>query len=91
MRTVTKRELNQNTAAVLEQAAEGDVVVTERGEPRWTVSGYRAAGSALERMERDGLYTAPSGDPQPWPDAVGGPSYTGAEVDALLDEMRGDH
>ncbi|MGL4744539.1 MAG: type II toxin-antitoxin system Phd/YefM family antitoxin, partial [Dermatophilaceae bacterium] len=42
MQTVTKRELNQHTAAVLDQVTEtNDVVVTERGTPRWRVSAVR--------------------------------------------------
>ncbi|MDO5083623.1 type II toxin-antitoxin system Phd/YefM family antitoxin [Arachnia propionica] len=39
MRTVTKRELNQDTAATLQQVDDdNDVIVTERGRPRWRIS-----------------------------------------------------
>ncbi|MFW0795915.1 hypothetical protein AAFP30_19035 [Gordonia sp. CPCC 205515] len=92
MRMITKRELNQQTATVLDQVTDADdVVVTERGKPRWRVSAVRDGETALERLERDGQYTPPSADPAPWPDRPGGPTYTDAEVDALLDEMAGDH
>lgn len=92
MRTISKRELNQRTAAVLAQVTEGDdVVVTERGKPRWRVSIVRDRDSALARLEREGRYAPPAAEPAPWPRHPGGPAYTGTEVDALLDEMRGDH
>lgn len=92
MQTVTKRELNQNTAAVLDRVTETeDLVVTERGRPRWRVSAVLDPDSALQRLEREGRYTPPASDPAPWPREPGGPSYTDAQVDALLDEMRGDH
>lgn len=92
MRTFSKRDLNHRTAAVLEQVTDtDDVVVTERGKPRWRVSTVRDRDTGLERLEREGRYTPPSADPAPWPGRPGGPAYTGAEADALLDEMRGDH
>lgn len=92
MQTFTKRELNQRTAAVLSQVTDAaDVVVTERGEPRWRVSAVRDSDTALARLEREGRYTPPASEPAPWPRRPGGPAYTGAEADALLDEMRGDH
>lgn len=92
MRTITKRELNQRTAAVLERVTEtDDVVVTERGKPRWRVSAVHDRDSTLTRLEREGRYTPPASTPAPWPSHPGGPAYTEAEVDALLDETRGDH
>ncbi|THJ66073.1 type II toxin-antitoxin system prevent-host-death family antitoxin [Arthrobacter echini] len=91
MRTVTKRELNQNTAAVLGQVADSeDVVVTERGKPRWRVSTIRDQDSGLVRLEREGRYVPPATTPTPWPNRPGGPAYIDSQVDALLDEMRGD-
>lgn len=88
----TKRDLNQRTASVLDQVTEGsDVVVTERGEPRWQVSRFRGHTAPLVRMERDGRYTPPASVPTPWPSDPGGPRYTDTEVGALLDEMHGDH
>ena len=92
MQTVTKRELNQRTAAVLDQVTDThDIVVTERGKPRWRVSTVRDQDTALARLEREGRYTPPASEPAPWPRDPGGPAYAETEVDALLDEMRGDH
>lgn len=92
MRTITKRELNQQTAAVLAKVTDADdVVVTDRGRPRWRVSAVRESDSTLARLEREGRYTPPSSDPAPWPAEPGGPIYTADEADALIDEMRGDH
>ena len=91
MRTVTKRDLNQHTAQVLDQVKGlEDVVVTERGKPRWRVLSYRAAEGGLARLAQEGRYTPPSTTPAPWPDRAGGPRYTDDEVEALLDEMKGD-
>lgn len=92
MSTTTKRELNQRTAGVLARVtAADDVVVTERGTPRWRVSLVGEHESALARLAREGRYTPPSSTPAPWPDRPGGASYTTAEADALLAEMRGEH
>lgn len=92
MRTISKRELNQGTAAVLDQVTDtDDVVVTERGIPRWRVSAVRGRDTALARLEHEGRYTPPMSDPAPWPSRPGGPAYTQADADVLLDEMRGDH
>lgn len=92
MRTISKRELNQQTAAVLAQVTDvDDVVVTERGKPRWRVSTVRESDTTLARWEREGRYTPPSVEPTPWPVAPGGPTYAADDVDAMLDEMRGDH
>ncbi|RAX19563.1 hypothetical protein DRB06_12420 [Actinomyces sp. Z5] len=92
MRTVTKRDLNQRTAVVLAQVTEtADVVVTERGTPRWRVSAVQGASSALARLEREGLYEPAAEAPTPWPSHPGGPAYTSAEADALLAEQRRDH
>lgn len=91
MRTVTKRELNQNTAAVLDQVTESDdIVVTERGKPRWRVSTLRDQDTPLDRLEREGRYTPPAPTPTPWPSHPGGRTYTSAETDALLDDVRGE-
>lgn len=77
---------------MLAQATEvGEVIVTERGEPRWRVSSYRGQDDALARAERQGRYTPPSNQQEPWPDAVNGPLYTSDEVDAMLDDMKGAH
>lgn len=92
MDTVSKRELNQRTAAVLDQVTEThDIVVTERGRPRWRVSAVLDPDTPLARLEREGSYTPPAPEPTPWPGEPGGPPYTEAAAEALLDEMRGDH
>ena len=92
MRTITKRELNQHTAAALSQVTDtADLVVTERGEPRWRISSVHGADTTLAQLEREGRYTPPSSTPVPWPRHPGGRTYTAAEADALLDEARGDH
>ena len=92
MSTVTKRDLNQRTSDVLAKVAEiGEVIITERGEPRWRVSSYRGEDGALARAERQGRYTAPASRRAPWPETVGGPRYESEDVVALLEEIKGDH
>ncbi|WP_431835563.1 type II toxin-antitoxin system Phd/YefM family antitoxin [Cellulomonas sp. Y8] len=92
METVTKRELNQHTAAVLARADDGvEIVVTERGRPRWRVSGYSAPSGGLDRLQREGRYTPPSTDAPPWPADGAGAPLTSSRLDDLLDESRGDH
>ena len=92
MATVTKRDLNQRTSDVLAQATEdGEVIVTERGKPRWRVSAYQGQDDALARAARQGRYPPPAPESVPWPDLAGGPRYDSEDVDALLDEMKDDH
>jgi antitoxin (DNA-binding transcriptional repressor) of toxin-antitoxin stability system len=92
VKIVTKRDLNQHTAQVLGLITDADaVVVTERGRPRWQVTTYRAQSGALERLEREGRISAAVDAPAPWPDRSGSRAYTSDELDALLDEMKGDH
>lgn len=91
MAQVTKRELNQRTADVLAAVSDdADVVITERGVPRWRVSTVRPADTTLSRLEREGRYTPPAARPTAWPCRGAGPPRTDAQVDALLDETRGD-
>lgn len=90
--TISKRDLNQHTAATLDQVTDDtDLIVTEHGRPRWRVTRFRPHESTLARLEREGRYTPPSENPPPWPEESGGPSYTNAEVDALIEDMKGDH
>lgn len=92
METVTKRDLNQRTSAVLDRVIEtGEIIVTERGEPRWRVSAYRSQDAPLARAERQGRYTPPASIPALWPNRPGGPAYESGDVEALLDELKGDH
>lgn len=91
MTTVTKRDLNQRTAEVLAQAdVAGEVIVTERGEPRWRVSSYHGQDDSLARAERQGRYIPSSPNRVAWPVEIGGPRYRSEDVDALLDQMRGE-
>lgn len=92
MQTISKRELNQRTAAVLDQVTDADdIVVTERGKPRWRVSAVGDEDTALARLEHEGRYTPPASEPAPWPSHPGGPTYTSSEAGELLDEVRGNH
>lgn len=92
MRTVSKRDLNQQTASVLSMVTPTEpVIVTERGKPRWLVTQVREADSILNRLERDGLYSPPTSSPTPWPPHPGGRAYSEAEFTELLDEVRGEH
>ena len=92
VKSVTKRDLNQHTAATLALVTDDDdVVVTERGLPRWRVSALRHHDSALARLERHGTYSPPLSDPSPWPPADSGQEYKSAQVDDLLNDVRGDH
>jgi len=97
MEYVTKRELNQNTAQVLDRVTPlEDVIITERGEPRWRISNYEPPqyGEArLKDLERRGLLqplraTGPIEWPEPREDER---QYTSEEIMALLEEMKGDH
>ena len=88
---VTKRELNQQTARVL-QCAEGDqtVIVRGRGGRAWQITPY-VESSGLQLLEKTGQYTPPAASPAPWPTNPGGPVYRSADVDGLLDQLRGGH
>lgn len=92
MSTVTKRDLNQKTSEVLQRVTErGEIIVTERGKPRWRVTSYSDEGDVLARAQRQGRYTAPATRPIPWPDSAAGPHYDAAEVDALISEIKGEY
>ena len=92
METVTKRDLSQRTSAVLDQVIDaGEIIVTERGEPRWRITAYRSQDAPLAQAERQGRYTPPASTPPPWPKRPGGPAYESVDVEALLDELKGDH
>lgn len=92
MKTVTKRDLNQQTASVLSRVTdEQDIVVTEHGEPKWRLSIYRADHSPLAEMEKLGIYTPARSNPAPWPSQPDDPEYASDDVDTLLGELRGEH
>lgn len=52
---------------------------------------FRDQGSPLARMEREGRYTPPAQSPASWPRRPEKSRYTNTQVEALLNEMRGDH
>lgn len=87
MATVTKRELNQQTAHVLAAVEDGEpVVVTERGVARWRIE--RISHDEMTRRRSDGRVTTPRPEPTPWP--AGPARYTPAEIDDLLDAERAE-
>lgn len=91
MRTITKRELNQQTARVLADVASGEtVVVTERGVPRWRIEALEAHPDPIERLRSEGRIVPAKKNPRAWTTDQGTRQYTAEEVDALLDDIRGD-
>lgn len=53
MKTISKRELNQQTAHVLDAVSIGQpVVVTERGVPRWRIEAVESSGDTVSRLDR---------------------------------------
>ena len=91
-RTVTKRELNQHTAQVLGAVTpEHPIIVKERGGRSWRITVDKDEPHGIDRLAREGRYTPPAVNPAPWPQHPGGPRYTSAEAQALIDDIRGDH
>ena len=89
MDEVSKRELEQNTAAVLKRVTEAeDIVVTERGEPRWRIIAFQDQNLPQEGPHRERRYTPPSTLQVSWPRQPGGPKYSVDEVVELLDSWR---
>lgn len=88
MTPISKRELNQQTAQVLETVTEGrPVIITERGVARWRIEAVQASGDAVARLRAEGRITPAKRKPAPWP--VAKDRYTPAQVDALFRESRG--
>ncbi len=90
-KTVTKRELNQQTAQVLAGVQVGrSVVVTERGVPRWRIEAVEdTLTDPVARLLAEGRIIPASENPPPWP-AREKAKYTSAEVDALYEWSRGE-
>ncbi|MDR2372867.1 MAG: hypothetical protein LBD77_01935 [Bifidobacteriaceae bacterium] len=88
----TKREINHRTSQVLDQiaAAGTSAVVTERGVPRWRIEPVTPEpASPIERGIREGWIEPHSENAPPWSPAS--PSERShAEIDALVQEMKGD-
>jgi antitoxin (DNA-binding transcriptional repressor) of toxin-antitoxin stability system len=95
MRSVSKRELNQQTAHVLAAVDAGEtVVVTERGIPRWRIEAVGAVVDPVEQLRLAGRITEPKKIPAPWitaTDDAADRAYSPAEIDALYTESRDDH
>ena len=92
MERVSKRDLNQSTAWVLDRVSRGDdVVVTEHGTPRWRIVRYQNAESTLARLEREGHYTPSDPAPSDWPPATDEDPYMADDLQKLVDDIRGDH
>ncbi|MCL1900494.1 MAG: hypothetical protein FWG11_08310 [Promicromonosporaceae bacterium] len=92
--TVTKRELNQNTASVLARVRPGHTIeVTERGVASWWITPEPPpAEDALERMARLGQIQRPTGDGtfrdlKPIPEWE---HHTSEDIQELLEWARGD-
>ena len=90
MKTISKRELNQQTARVLAAVDAGEaVVVTERGVARWRIEAIAAHPDPIERLRAEGRINPAKKSTAPWPER----DYrtrTPSDVDALLAEMRED-
>lgn len=93
MKTISKRELNQQTARVLACVREDEPVwVTERGVPRWRIEAADTTADPMARLRAQGRIIPPRKTPTPWPadwEQQRG-DRTPADVDALLESMRGD-
>lgn len=91
MRTITKRELNQQTSRVLAGITGGEsVVVTEHGVPKWRIEAVGEHPDPVERLRLEGRITPAVPAPRPWTGMQGPRRYEPAEVDALLNDLRGD-
>jgi len=93
MKTVTKRELNQQTARVLAEVTAGDsLIVTDRGVARWRIERVDAHPDPIERLRSEGRIIPAKKNPRPitTPQTPEAARYTSAQIDAILDEMRQD-
>jgi len=90
MKTISKRELNQQTAQVLEGVALGtSVLVTERGVPRWRIDAFVAEADPVARLRAEGRITPAKSKPAPWPNVER--RYSPADIDRMFADSRGDH
>src|SRR3546814_9458115 len=66
MKTISKRELNHQTAQVLAAIQAGEaVLVTERGVPRWRIEAVDASADPVERLRAQGRIRPASPNPPP--------------------------
>ena len=90
MARVSKRQLNQQTAAVLASVVRGEsVTVTERGVDRWHIEVVDGEPDVFERLVTQGRVTLPPAEPAAWESQDDG-VRTPADVDALLEDVRGE-
>ncbi|MBG6084437.1 type II toxin-antitoxin system Phd/YefM family antitoxin [Zhihengliuella flava] len=92
MKSISKRDLNQKTAKVLDRiSAENEpVLITERGRPRWRIEPVDGQTDLWERLRTEGRLTRPKTGEVLWPTENPG-DYTQAEVGILLDWAKGEH
>lgn len=89
MKTISKRELNQQTAQVLDTVSAGhSVLVTERGVPRWRIEAAESSSDPVARLRSEGRITPAKAKPAPWP--VAKARYSPSQVDALFADSRGE-
>lgn len=89
MSTVTKRELNQQTSRVLAAVeADGAVIVTEHGVPKWRIEAVTAPSAPIDRLRAAGRVLPAKTAAAPWHEV--GEFSAPDEVDALLAELRED-
>jgi len=90
MKTISKRDLNQQTAQVLAAIDAGEsVLVTERGIARWRIEVVDASADPVARLRATGRIAPAKTNPAAWP--VTKARYTPAEVDTLFSGSRGDY
>ena len=90
MAEVSKRELTQHTAAVLNCVTETeDIVVTEQGKPRWRIVAFQGQNLQFDTPRTTGRDTPTVRGQYSWPRHPGGSKYTVDEVVERLKEMRG--
>ena len=89
MKTISKRELNQQTAHALARVSAGEpLLITERGVARWRIEAVDAGPDPVARLRQEGRIVAPKPRPRPWP--AGRPRYTPSQIDALFADSRGE-
>lgn len=90
MKTVSKRELNQQTAQVLADVRAGaPVLVAERGVVRWRIELIDRADDPIARLRAEGRIRPADGKPPAWPEEAES-GYSTRQIEALFNEMRGD-
>src|SRR3546814_16493844 len=96
MKTISKRELNHQTAQVLAAIQAGEaVLVTERGVPRWRIEAVDASADPVERLRAQGRIRPASPKPPPWPTGRYSPTerraqYPPAAFAAPYEDLRDD-